>query len=43
MLYQLIVYVPAGDAENLKEALFAAGAGKYENRQFKFKVQHIGI
>ena len=31
MLYQLIVYVPTGDAENLKEALFAAGAGKYEN------------
>ncbi|MEW5832408.1 MAG: NGG1p interacting factor NIF3 [Campylobacterota bacterium] len=31
MLYQLIVYVPTGDAEHLKEALFAAGAGKYKH------------
>lgn len=31
MLYQLIVYVPVHDAENLKKALFDAGAGKYEN------------
>lgn len=31
MLYQLIVYVPLADAEKLKEALFNAGAGKYEN------------
>ena len=31
MLYQLIVYVPSTDAERLKEALFDAGAGRYEN------------
>lgn len=31
MLYQLIVYVPIHAAENLKIALFDAGAGKYEN------------
>lgn len=31
MLYQVIVYVPLPDAEMLKEALFDAGAGKYEN------------
>lgn len=29
MLYQLIVYVPLADALRLKEALFEAGAGKY--------------
>ncbi len=31
MLYQLIVYVPRPNAEILKNALFDAGAGKYEN------------
>lgn len=31
MLYQLIVYVPAIHAEELKNALFDAGAGHYEN------------
>lgn len=31
MLYQLTVYVPLNSAENLKTALFDAGAGKYEN------------
>lgn len=30
MLYQIIVYVPAPDAEKLKNALFDAGAGHYE-------------
>ena len=29
MLYKLIVYVPAGDAEKVKNALFDAGAGRY--------------
>ncbi len=29
MFYQLIVYVPANDAEKLKNALFDAGAGRY--------------
>ncbi|MDR0441004.1 MAG: NGG1p interacting factor NIF3 [Candidatus Accumulibacter sp.] len=28
--YRLTVYVPAQDAEALKDALFAAGAGRYE-------------
>jgi hypothetical protein len=31
MLYQLIVYVPATHAEAVKNALFDAGAGYYEN------------
>lgn len=31
MLYQLIVYIPVSDAEKLKNALFDAGAGRYEN------------
>lgn len=31
MLYQLIVYVPIHATENLKTALFDAGAGRYEN------------
>lgn len=31
MLYQLIVYVPISDAESLKNALFEAGAGRYEH------------
>ncbi len=31
MLYQLIVYVPATHTEELKNALFHAGAGHYEN------------
>lgn len=31
MLYQIIVYVPVSDAENLKQALFDAGAGRYHN------------
>lgn len=31
MLYQLIVYVPAAHAEDVKTALFSAGAGRYEN------------
>ncbi len=30
MLYQLIVYVPTEAAEVLKNALFDAGAGRYE-------------
>ena len=30
MLYQLIVYVPTTHAEELKQALFNAGAGDYE-------------
>lgn len=30
MLYQLIVYVPDTHAEELKNALFDAGAGRYE-------------
>lgn len=30
MLYQLIVYVPEAYAEELKNALFDAGAGRYE-------------
>lgn len=31
MLYQLYVYVPISASENVKTALFAAGAGRYEN------------
>lgn len=31
MLYHLIVYVPANDAETVKNALFDAGAGRYEH------------
>lgn len=31
MLYQLFVYVPKDHCENVKKALFEAGAGKYEN------------
>lgn len=31
MLCHLFVYVPAQNAEKLKQALFSAGAGKYEH------------
>lgn len=31
MLYHLFVYAPLQDAESLKQALFSAGAGKYEH------------
>jgi len=31
MLYQLFVYVPLTASEELKNALFDAGAGRYEN------------
>lgn len=31
MLYHLFVYVPIETAETVKEALFSAGAGKYEH------------
>ena len=31
MLYQLFVYVPLTASEQLKSALFDAGAGRYEN------------
>lgn len=31
MFYQLVVYVPISHAEKLKNALFDAGAGRYEN------------
>ncbi len=30
-IYSLVVYVPEADAESLKEALFAAGAGRIGN------------
>jgi hypothetical protein len=31
MLYQLFVYVPINASEKVKNALFDAGAGRYEN------------
>lgn len=31
MLYHLVVYVPADHAERVKNALFDAGAGRYEH------------
>jgi structural toxin protein (hemagglutinin/hemolysin) RtxA len=31
MLYQLFVYVPLSASEKVKNALFDAGAGRYEN------------
>ncbi|MDD5716335.1 MAG: NGG1p interacting factor NIF3 [Sulfuricurvum sp.] len=31
MLYHLFVYAPSVDAETIKDALFAAGAGRYQN------------
>ncbi len=30
MLYHLFVYVPVADAEDVKQAMFEAGGGKYE-------------
>lgn len=43
MLYQLIVYVPFQNAEDLKTALFDAGAGKYENYdRCSWQTQGIG-
>ncbi len=29
MMYKLVVFVPVNDKENVKEALFKAGAGRY--------------
>lgn len=31
MLYQIFVYVPIQNVQEVKEALFDAGAGRYEN------------
>lgn len=43
MLYQLIVYVPLQNADDLKTALFDAGAGKYENYdRCSWQIQGMG-
>ncbi|ADR34543.1 hypothetical protein Sulku_1883 [Sulfuricurvum kujiense DSM 16994] len=43
MFFHLFVYVPVQDAEKLKQALFNAGAGKYEHYdQCCWEVRGIG-